>query len=381
MKNKNLLSEELKRMKELSGIKVLKEEFEDTTIEDKLSKLLKRAIDLKRGTNPTRTIVNGWEMDNDGEHFTMEKEVTNLITLKLKINTFGYKKWRKPSMEDNIVLNGYSYKLSDIFDKLDENDKIYLVNFINDNAFDYDEGQDSDPYSYYGVSKSDFLNEELKRMHKLSGLIKESEEPSHKEMDFLKQQALKIAQSSEIQNVVNDALSKISDKEKAELFSKLKSAHIVNEQEITEGNISEMNDVMSFDNILNKVFSISGEPLEESETGKNIAKGILKLAGIAISAPAALNAVFGGMPAVMIAQKLGAIATHSTAYNMPQLLTSFGASILLAALGQNLSRIADKIDTDSPQDLEHIKKVQDYYKNINNKINNNSEEWKFNKPI
>jgi hypothetical protein len=143
---------------------------------------------------------------------------------------------------------------------------------------------------------------------------------------------------------------------------------------------------MSFDNILNKVLNISGEPLEESETSKKIAKGILNIAGKAISAPTTLNAVFGGMPAVMIAQKLELITTHSGAYNMPQLIMSFGASILLAALGHNISRIADKINTDSPEqrkkeDEAHRDKITDYYKKFTNKNDSNSEEWKFNKPF
>jgi hypothetical protein len=234
--------------------------------------------------------------------------------------------------------------------------------------------------------KKTLLSEELRRMHKLAGLIKENQEPSPEEIALLKQQALKIAQSDELQNVIKNALSKISDKEKAELFSKLKSAHIVNEQEISEGNISEMNNVMSFDNILNKVLSISGEPLEESEIGKKIAQAILATAGAVIAAPNVINAIFGGMPAVMIAQKLELITIHSGAYITPDLLKSFGASILLAGLGQSIMNLAGKINTDSleqrkKEDESHRDKITDYYKKFTNKNDSNSEEFKFNKPF
>ena len=234
--------------------------------------------------------------------------------------------------------------------------------------------------------KKGLLSEEIKRMQELAGLIKENQEPTPKEMEWLKQQSLKIAQSDEIQNVIKNALSKISDEEKAELVSKLKSAHITNEQEIAEGDMSEINEMMSFDDILKKALNVSNQSLEESETGRKIAQGILATAGALISAPAMLNAMFGDMPALMIAQKLGTIATHTTAYNMPQLLASFGASILIAALGQNILKIADKINTVSPEQREkedkaHRDKIADYYKKFTNKNDSNSEEFKFNKPI
>ena len=113
--------------------------------------LLTKAINLK-GEN---SFDNGWNISGDDETATFEKKISNIIELKLRIVTYGRKRWTSPSSDDQLEISGTDYKFRDVFADLDKQTKNELISLINGSAFDNDEGPGADPYSYYGVSKRD----------------------------------------------------------------------------------------------------------------------------------------------------------------------------------------------------------------------------------
>jgi hypothetical protein len=152
----------LEENKNTNNMNIMNEFAGDQEIALKFAKFLSRAINIKKASGYDE--FNGWknikfDSDHTGTSIEFEKKISDAILVKIHLITTTKRgvAW-KPGYYDKISIGDYDYSLKEVFNYLDEKEKSDFIRLVNNDIIgDGDEGPGGNPYSYYGVSRKDFM--------------------------------------------------------------------------------------------------------------------------------------------------------------------------------------------------------------------------------